>query len=56
MYQSEEDFQLSSYRFDLPEEQIAQFPPEVRGDSRLMVMSRKGTEPLIHTQFKDLKQ
>jgi S-adenosylmethionine:tRNA ribosyltransferase-isomerase len=56
MYQSEEDFQLSSYRFDLPEEQIAQFPPEVRGDSRLMVMSRKGTEPLIHTEFKHLAQ
>lgn len=54
MYQQEEDFQLSSYRFALPEEQIAQFPPDERGNSRLLVMDRKGREPNIHTEFRRL--
>ena len=54
MYQREEDFQLSNYRFDLPEEQIAQFPPEERGNSRLLVMDRKGRVPNIHAEFKQL--
>lgn len=31
MIPDEADFSLSSYRFDLPSEQIAQFPPEERG-------------------------
>src|SRR5574344_1056264 len=56
MYQQEEDFQLSSYRFDLPEEQIAQFPPEERGNSRLLVMDRKGRVPNIHTEFRKLAE
>ncbi len=58
----EKDFWLSSYRFDLPEEQIAQFPPEERGSSRLMVLPRHSTkgegESLLdikHAQFSNLK-
>ncbi len=59
----EKDFWLSSYRFDLPEEQIAQYPPETRGDSRLMVLPRrvaKGAGEAIldiqHTQFSQLRE
>lgn len=36
------DYLLSSYDFDLPEELIAQHPPERRGDSRLYVLDRNG--------------
>lgn len=55
---NEKDFLLSSYHFDLPDAQIAQFPPEVRGQSRLMIMPRKaGHTPLHkleHAVFNDL--
>ena len=56
----EKDFHLSSYRFDLPDAQIAQFPPDQRGQSRLMVMPRKPGHPSIleleHGLFADLDQ
>ncbi|MDL2314566.1 S-adenosylmethionine:tRNA ribosyltransferase-isomerase, partial [Desulfovibrio sp. OttesenSCG-928-C14] len=42
-----EDYLLSSYNFDLPEAQIAQHPPERRGQSRLYLLDRnrpKGPE------------
>ncbi len=48
------DFTLSSYRFELPESQIAQYPPEERGASRLLVMDRTGTHPLEHSSFSQL--
>ncbi len=58
----EKDFWLSSYRFDLPEAQIAQYPPEERGQSRLMVLPRhggsQGGETILdvkHAQFADLR-
>ena len=58
MIPEEADFFLSSYRFDLPPEQIAQFPPEERGASRLLVMPRKGApDPcpeLRHAMFSEL--
>ena len=58
MIPDEADFSLSSYRFDLPPEQIAQFPPEERGASRLLVLPRKGaSDPrpeLRHSMFGDL--
>ncbi len=38
-----EDVLLESYDFPLPETSIAQFPPEVRGASRLLVMERRHT-------------
>ena len=38
----EADFLLESYNFELPESQIAQFPPEERGASRLLIMPREG--------------
>ncbi len=59
----EKDFWLSSYRFDLPEAQIAQFPPEERGQSRLMVLPRRplgtageGILDIKHTQFANLRE
>ena len=51
---ADDDFLLKNYTFDLPQEQIAQFPPEHRGESRLMVMSRRGDAPLEHRMFADL--
>ncbi|MDR3361574.1 MAG: tRNA preQ1(34) S-adenosylmethionine ribosyltransferase-isomerase QueA [Desulfovibrio sp.] len=50
----ETDFLLSGYRYDLPPERIAQFPPEERGASRLMIMPRIGELALDHRQFEDL--
>ncbi|MEG2171639.1 MAG: tRNA preQ1(34) S-adenosylmethionine ribosyltransferase-isomerase QueA [Desulfovibrionaceae bacterium] len=44
------DFLLSSYHYDLPETSIAQFPPDTRGNSRLLVLDRK-TNTLTHTEF-----
>ena len=56
----EKDYLLSSYRFDLPDAQIAQFPPDQRGQSRLLVMPRKADHPSIleleHGLFADLAQ
>ncbi|WP_027187621.1 S-adenosylmethionine:tRNA ribosyltransferase-isomerase [Desulfovibrio cuneatus] len=49
----ETDFCLSSYRFDLPEAQIAQCPPAVRGASRLMVLPRQ-QGPVQHALFSEL--
>ena len=50
----EADFFLESYNFALPEAQIAQFPPEERGNSRMLVMPRQGALELEHHQFSDL--
>lgn len=49
-----EDFLLESYDYELPESQIAQTPPEHRGDSRLMVINRNGDLGLEHHQFSEL--
>ena len=49
-----QDFQLKSYQFDLPPAQVAQFPPSLRGDSRLLVMGRRPGAPLTHTAFSQL--
>ena len=38
------DFSLSSYTYDLPEEQIAQHPADKRGASRLFVINRETGE------------
>ena len=54
MHIEEADFLLQSYRFDLPQEQVAQFPPEERGGSRLLVMPRNGELTLRHENFCDL--
>jgi len=40
----------ADFDFDLPDELIAQEPPAVRGDSRLLVL-RRGGGPVEHTSF-----
>lgn len=44
---------LSAYMYDLPEELIAQEPPTVRGESRLMVVSRRDGA-IQHKMFRDI--
>src|SRR5438874_3111285 len=45
---------LSDYDYYLPRELIAQWPPERRGDSRMMVLHRD-TQTIEHRQFRELK-
>lgn len=54
-----EDDRLESYRFHLPEDQIAQHPAPERGGSRLLVLDRRaegkgGAGTLTHARFADL--
>ncbi len=44
---------LAEFRFDLPQSLIALYPPENRGDSRMMVVHRK-TGQIEHKMFKDI--
>lgn len=45
----------SDFDYDLPEELIAQHPPEQRGDSRMMVVDRSAST-IEHRRFRDLPQ
>lgn len=47
------DMRLSNFRFDLPNELIAQFPKAYRDDSRLMVVHRT-TGEIEHKMMKDI--
>jgi S-adenosylmethionine:tRNA ribosyltransferase-isomerase len=53
MQHSPDDFLLSSYRYELPEAQIAQHPPAQRGASRLLVLNRR-TGQVRHSNFSQL--
>lgn len=44
---------LSAFKFDLPEELVAKYPPENRDESRLMVLHRKERK-IEHKMFKDV--
>ena len=44
---------LSDFRVDIPDELIAQFPPEVRGESRLLCVDG-GSGHLLDSHFSDL--
>lgn len=44
---------LSDFKYDLPEELIAQYPPEKRGDSKMMVLSRND-EKIDSTNFESI--
>lgn len=46
---------LSDYAFELPESQIAQYPPQPRGSNRLLVLNRQ-TGEITHHKFSDLPQ
>ena len=54
VFVSEDDFLLQNYTYELPQEQIAQYPPEQRGTSRLLTMRRNGALDLEHHMFSDL--
>lgn len=45
---------LSQFKFNLPEELIAQYPAKYRDESRLLVLNRK-TGEIEHKIFKDIK-
>lgn len=45
--------ELKDFNFELPQELIAQNPPETRGNSRLFVLDRK-TQQYTHTMVKNL--
>jgi len=46
---------LSRFKYDLPEELLAEYPAEHRDEARMMVINRKeGT--IEHKLFKDLDQ
>lgn len=44
---------ISDYSYELPEERIAQFPPNVRGTSRLLVLNRENGA-VSHKHYGDL--
>lgn len=44
---------LSHFKFDLPNELLAEYPSEVRDEARLMVLNRK-EQTIEHKLFKDL--
>ncbi|MGL1891707.1 MAG: tRNA preQ1(34) S-adenosylmethionine ribosyltransferase-isomerase QueA [Spirochaetaceae bacterium] len=44
---------ISDYSFELPKEQIAQYPPEVRGTANLMVLNKKNNT-IQHKNMQDL--
>ena len=44
---------LSHFKFDLPEELLAEYPSEQRDEARLMVLNRKD-QTIEHKKFKDL--
>ena len=44
---------LSQYKYNLPEELIANFPAENRDESRMMVLNRKDNS-IDHKVFKDI--
>ena len=46
---------LSDFKYDLPEELIAEYPADQRDESRLMVLDRK-EKSIAHKKFKDLAE
>ena len=44
---------LSQFKFDLPQESIAKYPPKNRDESKLMVVHRK-SKTIEHKMFKDI--
>ena len=44
---------LSHFKFDLPQDLLAEYPAEHRDEARLMVLNRK-TQTIEHKMFKDL--
>lgn len=53
MMQNKKDYLLESYRYDLPEQNIAQYPADKRDHSKLLVLNRK-RETLEIADFRDI--
>ncbi len=49
----DDDFKLSAYDYNLPEEHIAQQPVEHRDQSRLLILNSQ-SEDLVHTRFRSI--
>jgi len=45
---------INDYSYDLPEELIAQHPPKIRGDSRLLVLNKESGK-IIHETYPDIE-
>lgn len=48
-----EVYKLSKFEFDITEDYVAHFPPEERGNSKMMVVHRE-TGKIEHKQFRDI--
>jgi len=46
---------ISDFDYELPENNIAIYPPEIRGNSRLLVLDRR-TGEIAHKKYKDLSE
>ena len=44
---------LTDFKYDLPDEMVAQYPSDKRGTSRLMVLNRE-TEEIKHDNFPNI--
>jgi S-adenosylmethionine:tRNA ribosyltransferase-isomerase len=51
--QKKTDMKLSQFKFNLPQELIANYPPDNRDESRLIVLNRKN-QTIEHKSFKDI--
>lgn len=51
-----DDYSLENYAYILPDELIAQTPPQKRGESRLMIIQRGSPAAPVHARFSELKQ
>lgn len=45
---------LADFDFDLPEDLIARFPPEIRGQSRLLALEKHAKAPFLELHFADV--
>lgn len=45
---------LADFDFDLPEDLIARFPPELRGQSRLLALEKSAQPPFLELEFADV--
>lgn len=53
-FNGHDNYNLASYTFELPTELVAQSPPPVRGQSRLMFLPKGETSGPQHCEFKDI--
>jgi S-adenosylmethionine:tRNA ribosyltransferase-isomerase len=49
------EYDINSYEYPLPEENIAYYPPKERGGSRLLVIERQRGELYFHERFSEIE-